>query len=262
MEKARSADGTWIAFERLGHGPTLVLVGGAFCDRTARVSGLPLARELASDLTTVVYDRRGRGDSDDTPPYAPEREIEDLACVLEATGGSAHFYGHSSGAILALEAALSGLVPSKLALYEPPLVLPGSREQMPADLPERLAALTANGDRTGTTELFLTRGVGLPAALVEQRRQQPVWASFEAASHTLAYDAKLTANPQGIVARAAGLRTGALLLDGSKSQAWLRAGVAALARSIPGAVHVTLTDQSHDVDPRALAPKLLEFFLG
>jgi pimeloyl-ACP methyl ester carboxylesterase len=264
MEKVRSSDGTVIAFERLGSGPPLVLVGGAFCDRTARVSGLPLARELAKQLTVFAYDRRGRGDSTDTAPYAVSRELEDLAAVLSATGAEhgAYVYGHSSGAILALEAALSGAPMGKLALYEPPLVLSGAREPMPPELPDELAALIATGDRSGATALFLTRGVGLPATIVEQRMQHPAWASLTAASHTLSYDARLTADPESIVRRAATLRLPIALFDGAKSQPWMRAGVAGLAHAIPAAAHVTLPDQTHDVDPRAIAPKLLELFLA
>lgn len=260
METATSADGTRIAFERLGSGPPLVLVGGAFCDRKARVSGLPLARELGSGLTVFAYDRRGRGDSTDTPPYATAREIEDLACVLEAAGGTASVYGHSAGAILALEGALAGLPVRQLALYEPPLVLGGLRDPMPPGLPEQLAALTEQGDRTATATLFLTRAVGLPAPIVEQRKQHPMWSSLEAASHTLSYDARLTADPESIIARASALRVPVVLFDGGRSQPWMRAGVESLARAIPGAARVSLPDQAHDVDPRALAPRLLELF--
>lgn len=262
MEKVKSADGTLIAFERLGSGPVLVLVGGAFCDRAARVSGLPLARQLAAHLTVFAYDRRGRGDSTDTAPYAVEREVEDLASVISASGGSAHVYGHSSGAILALEAALAGVSMQKLALYEPPLILSGSREPMPVDLAEQLVALTKRGERSAAAALFLTRGVGVPAALVEQRKQQPGWTSLEAASHTLSYDARLTADPASILARAAALRLQSAVFDGGRSQPWMRAGVEKLAQVIPGVAHVTLPDQAHDVDPRVIAPKLLEFILG
>jgi len=262
MEKVTSADGTHIAFERVGSGPALVLVGGAFCDRTARVSGLPLARELAGQLTVFAYDRRGRGDSSDTPPYSMAREIEDLASVIEAAGGEAHVYGHSSGAILALESALAGLPVRKLALYEPPLVLAGSREPMPTDLPDQLDALIAKGDRTGATALFLTRGVGLPAAVVEQRKQHAAWASLEAVSHTLSYDARLSASPESLVARSQALRPKAALFDGTKSPSWMRGGVDRLQEAVPGVARVSLADQGHDVDPRVLGPKLLDFFLA
>jgi pimeloyl-ACP methyl ester carboxylesterase len=262
MECVQSADGTRIAFEKLGNGPPLVLVAGAFCDRRAKVAGLPLARELANELTVFCYDRRGRGDSTDTAPYAVAREIEDLAALLVAAGGAANVYGHSSGAILALEAALGGLPISKLALYEPPLVLEGLRPAMPAELPQQLAALSEAGKLSEAAALFLTKGVGVPAAVVEQRKLTPAWASLEALAHTTSYEARLTADPESIVARATHLTAPTALFDGGKSQAWLRAGVEKLARALPHVTHVSLPDQSHDVDPRALAPQLLDFFRG
>src|SRR5690242_19700615 len=123
MEKAQSADGTWIAYEKLGNGPPVILVGGAFCDHRARAAGLPLARLLAKAMTVYCVDRRGRGESGDTPPYAVGREVEDIAALVAVAGGSAYAYGHSSGAILLIECALAGLPIPKLALYEPPLVL-------------------------------------------------------------------------------------------------------------------------------------------
>jgi pimeloyl-ACP methyl ester carboxylesterase len=261
MQSVQSADGTRIAFEKLGSGPPLILVAGAFCDRRAKVAGLPLARELASSLTVFCYDRRGRGDSTDTPPYAVARELEDLAALLATAGGAASVYGHSSGAVLALEAALQGLPIQTLALYEPPLVLAGSRAPMPPELPQQLAELCQAGKRSEAVALFLIKGVGVPEAVVEQRRLSPAWASLEALAHTTSYDARLTANPESIVARAAGLRTKTALFDGGRSQPWMRAGIAKLAQALPDASHVLLPDQTHDVDPRALAPKLLELFL-
>jgi pimeloyl-ACP methyl ester carboxylesterase len=261
MEKVRSADGTEIAFEKVGSGPPVVLVGGALCDRRARVSGLPLAKAMASAMTVYAYDRRGRGDSSDTAPYSVAREIEDLAALLALAGSTARVYGHSSGAILALEAALTGLSMQQLALYEPPLILHGLRERMPSDLEQQLVELSKAGKRSEATALFLTQGVGVPAAVVEQRKLDPSWAKLEALAHTLSYDARLTADPESIVTRAASLRVPAALFDGGRSQAWLRAGVDTLSAALPAAPRVSLPEQTHDVDPLQLAPKLLEFFL-
>src|SRR5262249_12365626 len=92
----RSADGTLIAHEKCGAGPPLVLVDGAVCHRASGPSR-PLAARLAGSFTVYAYDRRGRGESGDTAPYAPEREIEDLIAVIEAAGGQADVYGISSG---------------------------------------------------------------------------------------------------------------------------------------------------------------------
>ena len=260
MDQTRSADGTQIAFEKLGSGPPVILVGGAFCDHRARTAGLPLARLLGSSLTVVAYDRRGRGGSGDTTPYAVAREVEDLAALVHEVGGSAQIYGHSSGAILAFEAALAGLPITRLALYEPPLVLSPDREPLPHDLVEQLRNLTAENKRSEAAELFITRAVGRPASAIAPAKAGPHWPSFEALAHTLSYDAELAQNPADLVARAEKLARPTLVLDGGKSQAWLRLGAEKLAAAIPGAKHVRLPEQSHDVDPVALAPHLLEFF--
>jgi pimeloyl-ACP methyl ester carboxylesterase len=262
MEKVSSADGTLIAFEKLGSGPPVILIGGAFCDRRARAAGLPLARTMAKAMTVYCVDRRGRGDSTDTPPYAVAREVEDIAALLQAAGGSAHAYGHSSGATLLIEAALAGLPIQKLALYEPPLVLAEHREQVPPDLAAQLVRLTRAGKRSDAAELFLTRAIGMPAGYVEQMKAGPAWSSLEAISHTLSYDATITADPLAVLARAPGLRQSVLLLDGAKSQPWMRGAVAKLAAAIGGARYASLPEQTHDVAPDELGPELLQFFLG
>jgi pimeloyl-ACP methyl ester carboxylesterase len=262
MEKVKSADGTWIAYEKLGNGPPVILVGGAFCDHRARAAGLPLARRLEKFMTVYCMDRRGRGQSGDTAPYAVLREVEDIAAILAITGGSALAYGHSSGAILLIECALAGLPLEKLALYEPPLVLADHRELVPSDLAEQLAALTGAGERSTAAELFLTRAIGLPASYVQQMKSGPAWGALEAASHTLSYDATVTRDPLSVLARAPALRQPTLLLDGAKSQPWMRGAVAQLAKALGGSQYRTLPEQTHDVAPDALAPHLLEFFLA
>src|SRR5437879_4691813 len=119
MNTVTSRDGTRIAYDKRGSGPALILVDGAFCYRA--FGPMPKLAELLSDRFTVYnYDRRGRGDSSDTKPYAVAREVEDLAALFEAAGGSAFLYGISSGAALALRAAGNGLAVRKLAVYEPP----------------------------------------------------------------------------------------------------------------------------------------------
>ena len=130
MSEVRSKDGTPIAFDRSGAGPPLIVVLGSLNDRS---SAAPLAEALATDFTVYAYDRRGRGDSGDTPPYAVDREIEDIDALISEASGSAVVYGHSSGAVLALEAAARGLAIPKLALYEPPFVVDDSRPPLPDD---------------------------------------------------------------------------------------------------------------------------------
>ncbi|HYF66091.1 MAG TPA: alpha/beta fold hydrolase, partial [Herpetosiphonaceae bacterium] len=165
MGSVRSQDGTRIAFDQLGAGPALILVVGAFNERAA---GAPLAQELAAHFTVLNYDRRGRGASDDRAPYAIERELEDLAALIDHAGGTARVFGYSSGAILALRAAAHGLAIARLALYDPPPTGGKAGEIAP-----RLAALIDAGRRGDAVELFQTEAVGIPPAVVAQLRNAP-----------------------------------------------------------------------------------------
>jgi pimeloyl-ACP methyl ester carboxylesterase len=260
MQKARSADGTEIAFEVIGRGPPLVLLGGAFCDHRARTAGKPLALELAESYAVFCVDRRGRGQSTDAAPYAVEREVEDVAALIAVAGGSARVYGHSSGAVLAFEAAAAGLAIEKLALYEPPIVLGELRELPGTDFAARLEALTTEGKRSEACELFLTKAVAMPSQVVERMKAAPVWANLQVLAHTLSYDARLTADAGAILTRAASVRNPSLLIDGRKSAPWMRGGVERLAHALPNARHVSLPDQDHDVSAKVLAPALRDFF--
>jgi pimeloyl-ACP methyl ester carboxylesterase len=260
METTRSADGTRIAYVANGSGPPLILVGGAFCDHRARAAGLPLSRALEASMTVVCFDRRGRGESGDTSPYAVAREVEDLSALVEVAGGSAAVYGHSSGAVIALEAAAAGVSIERLALYEPPLVFADQRAAMPDDLVEQLVALTSADRRSEAAELFLTKGVGVPLPAVERIKASPGWPSLMALAHTLSYDATLTRDPEALLARGASVTQPALLMAGEKSEAWMRAGVERLAAAVPGARQATLAGQTHEVQVEPLSELLLEFF--
>ena len=170
MQQVKSVDGTPLAYDRSGDGPPVILVGAAFNDRTGTA---PLAAALAQQLTVVNYDRRGRGDSGDTAPYAVEREIEDIDTLIAETGGSAAVFGYSSGAILALHAAAHELAITKLALYEPPFLVDESRPHPPADLPTQLAAAISTDRRGDAVELYQTEYVGIPDEVVAQMRHAP-----------------------------------------------------------------------------------------
>jgi pimeloyl-ACP methyl ester carboxylesterase len=259
IDRVKSADGTAIAFETVGAGPALILVGGALCDRSARVAGRPLASLLAARLSVVSYDRRGRGDSGDTPPWTIDREVQDLAALISAAGGTAFVYGHSSGALLALEAAVQLPSIAKLALYEAPLVLDPHRAMSLGPLAQRAAEAVAGDRRSEAVELFLDRGMQLPAPTMAQMRQSPVWPGLEKLAHTLSYDLRLAARGPALMDRAASVRTPTLVMHGDASPDWMREAMKALAKVISGARSRTLPG-THDVDLVALVPALEEFF--
>src|SRR5499427_2557971 len=160
MNTVVSTDGTAIAYDRTGAGPALIVVDGALCSRSFGPSP-KLAPLLARHFTVYAYDRRGRGQSGDTPPYSPARELEDLAALIDATGGSATLVGLSSGAALALEAAASGLRVTGVVAYEPPYVDDAGQRGGAAHEGE-LKRLLAEGNRTGAVKYFMKDMVGVP----------------------------------------------------------------------------------------------------
>jgi pimeloyl-ACP methyl ester carboxylesterase len=258
MDTVTSRDGTVIAYDRLGDGAPVVLVCGGSTDRMANAG---LASELASGFTVYNHDRRGRGDSGDTPPYAVEREVEDIAAVIEAAGGTAHLYGTSSGAGLAMEAAASGLPIRKLAMWEPPYSLP-NHPRPPVDTAKVFTDLVAAGRRDDAVEYFMAKVVGLPPEFVAGARQAPFWESQVKIAHTLAYDATIMGDYGLPEARAKAVKVPTIVIDGAASFDFIHETADALAELIPDAQRRTLPGQTHNVDPAVLAPVLAEFFAG
>src|SRR5258708_6948753 len=189
MKTVTSKDGTTIAYDQVGNGPAVILVDGALCYRASGPSG-PLAALLAPRFTVLTYDRRGRGDSTDTPPYAVEREIEDLEALLNAAGGSAFVYGISSGAALALEAANQGLAIKKLALYEAPFIVDDSLPPRPDNYLAHMDELIAANRRGDAVKLFM-KTVGVPGIFITMMRFMPAWSKLTAVAHTLPYDFRI-----------------------------------------------------------------------
>ena len=257
VSKVRSKDGTPIAFDRVGDGLPVILVCGGSTDRMANA---PLAALLAPHFTAFNYDRRGRGDSGDTPPYAVEREVEDLDALIAEAGGSAFVWGTSSGAALALEAAARGLAIMKLALWEPPFIVDDSRPRPPVDTARTYTELVSAGRRGDAVEFFMTKVVGLPAEFVAQARNAPFWQAQEALAHTLAYDATIMGDYSLPTERASSVTTPTLVIDGGASPVWTRKTAQVLTDILPNARHRTLAGQEHNVAPEALAPVLVEFF--
>ncbi len=258
MNNVTSKDGTTITFDRLGDGPPVILVCGGSVDR---MSNAPLATLLAEHFTVFNYDRRGRGDSGDTAPYAVEREVEDIDALVDEAGGSAFLYGSSSGAVLALEAArkLSTRI-TKVALWEPPFILDDSRPRPPADTARIYTELVAAGRRGDAVEYFMAKVVGLPPEFVAQARTAPWWPAQEALAHTLAYDATIMGDYSLPTERAASVTVPTVVIDGGASFEWVGETAQALADVLPHGQRRTLEGQTHDVAAEAIAPMLEEFF--
>jgi pimeloyl-ACP methyl ester carboxylesterase len=260
---ALSKDGTSIAFERIGNGPPVILVDGALCYRGMGESG-QMAALLAPYFTVFTYDRRGRGGSSDTSPYAVEREIEDIAALLSEAGSAAFLWGMSSGAVLALEATnrLPGI--KKVALYEAPFIVDDSRSTIEADWVRIGDAVTADR-RSDAVKLFL-KSVGAPAFFIVLMRLMPMWSKLKAVAHTLPYDGAIVRDNQRGKAlpanRWAFVTVPTLVMDGGKSPAWMRRANQSLAASLANAQYRTLEGQTHMLKPKAHAPMLVEFFKG
>ena len=261
MQTVTSNDGTTIAYDLTGTGPALILVGGALSERSA---GAPLATLLAPSFTVISYDRRGRGDSTDTAPYAVEREIEDIAALIAQAGGFASLYGMSSGAMLALRAAAHGLPITKLAMYEPPVIIDDTRAPIPQDYVPHLGALASSGRRGEAVEYFMSAAVQVPPAMVAEMRGTPMWPGMEAVAHTLAYDGAIMGDTmsgeRATLQQFASVTTPTLVMDGGASPVWMRNSAQALVDVLPNARRLTLEGQTHAVDPQLLAPILRAFF--
>jgi pimeloyl-ACP methyl ester carboxylesterase len=250
MNTVTSADGTAIAFERTGSGPAVILIGGAFNDRTTVAD---LATLLAPDFTVYTYDRRGRGDSGDTVDYAVRREVDDLAALISHAGGAAAVFGHSSGAVLALEAARAGLPITSVVAYEPPFA------PHLGDLLDRLRKLVSEDRRDEAAAMFLAEAGGAPAEVVADMRSSPMWGWFTGLANTLPYDVELCVTV-GIDSLAR-ISVPVLAIAGGDSPPPLTLPARAVAEAVPGARQVVLAGHDHGVlqRPEDLGPILREF---
>jgi pimeloyl-ACP methyl ester carboxylesterase len=250
MNRVKSADGTTIALDRSGSGPALVLVVGAFSDRSSTKT---LAAGLASQFTVYEYDRRGRGDSTDTAPWAIEREVEDLAAVVAQAGGSAFLFGHSSGGALVLEAAARGVPTRGVVAYEPPYTTgPSTR------VGDELDALVAAGQHSEAAERFLS--LFTPPQVIEQMKAGPYWAHLQSFAGTLAYEVRLSNDETVPTDRLAAVTAPTLVLAGGDSPDWARDTAERVAAAIPAGRWRVLEGQSHGVADEVLIPVLKQFF--
>jgi pimeloyl-ACP methyl ester carboxylesterase len=262
MHTTSSADGTVIAYETCGQGPPLILVDGALCYRKMGPSRA-VAASLREHFTVVTYDRRGRGESTDCALYSVDREVDDLAALIAAVGGSAYLCGFSSGAVLALDAAAAGLPITGLALYEPPFIVDDSRPPATADYVPQLNGLLTSNRRGDAVRLFM-REVGLPGPLVALMRFMPAWSKLKRVAHTLPYDGAIMAGTQLgrplPTTRWPGTKVKTHVIVGGKSPAFFHNGTKTLADLLPNAEHRVLDGQTHMVKAKALAPLLIDCF--
>jgi pimeloyl-ACP methyl ester carboxylesterase len=265
MYTVKSSDGTAIAYEKVGQGPPVVLVDGAFVYRSAIDPWTPQFAGLLGETHTVyTFERRGRGNSGDTQPYAIQREIEDIAAVIEQAGGSAYVIGFSSGGVLSLDAAASGLPITKLAVYEPPFVVDDNRTPRRDDYLTVAKQILADG-RPGDAVAHALIDFGTPPDAVEGMRTQPFWPLMEAVGHTVAYDGTIM---DGLMSgkplpteRWSTLSAPTLILYGGASEQWMRNAAHALGDVLPNVERVQdLEGQTHDVAPSVVVPVLAKYF--
>jgi pimeloyl-ACP methyl ester carboxylesterase len=254
-----SRDSTRITYETAGDGPTVVIVLGAL---NSRKNGVKLAKLLANRFTAVTYDRRGRGDSGDSAAYSPEREVEDIAALIDAVRGPASLYGHSSGGALAIAAAVAmpGQV-RRLVVYEAPYALDSEAREAAVEYYAALKEALSAGRNGDAVSLFV-RAVGVTDNQIQAMKQMPMWKGLEKLAPTLVYDSEVLgeghALPAALLAR---VRTPTLVMHGGSGSPAMRDAARAISEAIPGAELRTIPRQTHGVSPKAVAPVLEEFFV-
>lgn len=261
MQTIISKDGTKIACNKSGNGPTVILIDGAFCsmDFGPMPKLVPL---LSKHFTVITYDRRARGNSTDTQPYSVEREIEDIDALAQLADGPVNLFGISSGAILAIHAAAYGLNIDKLALLEPPFVVSPLSKLPPDNSQEQLSRLIKKGDRSGAVNFYLKKVIRLPAIIAFILRLTTNWAKMKANANSLPYDAAVCGNFTLPVEELSAVYTPAMVIDSTKSPQSLRSAVAATARVLPNGRQISLKGSIHGVPPKVLVPVLEKFYNG
>jgi pimeloyl-ACP methyl ester carboxylesterase len=265
MSTVKSSDGTTIAFEKVGQGPPVVLVDGAFVYRAIDPWAPEFAGHLADKFTVYTYERRGRGGSGDTQPYAIEREIEDLAAVIKEAGGSANVIALSSGGVLGLDAAAAGLPITKLAVYEAPILVDDSRPSRGDDYLAVVKKAIAEGRNGDAIAYAMVKSVGIPEEFVAGMRTQPFFPMMEAVGPTVAYDGEIM---EGLMSgkplptgRWSTVSVPTLLLYGTASEpAWMKTGAEALGEIVTTAEVRGVEGQTHEISAEVLAGVVAEYF--
>jgi pimeloyl-ACP methyl ester carboxylesterase len=263
MGMVLSVDGTSICFDAWGDGQPLIMIDGATGHRAVSQTHAQVSALSRKEFRVYSYDRRGRGESGDTAPYAVQREIEDLAALIADAGEPAFLCGFSSGAVLALDAAAAGLPIARLALFEPPFVVGGSRPPVPADYVQQLDACIADGRPGDAVALFLTAAAGVPEEHVAGMRQSPFWPAMEAIAHTIAYDGRIMGSTMSGAPlpadRWAAVSVPTLVMYGRGTEPWLISAARALAGLLPTASLQPVEGAQHNVTAEVLTAALRQF---
>ena len=259
MSTVTSADGTTIDYDAYGNGPTVIFIGGASQHRAIDQRTTEIAKQLAAEgFTAVDYDRRGRDRSGDTPPWSLDREVEDVAALIEATGAPAALYTSSSGAAIALAAVTARLDVSALALYEPPYFAGSDGTEHITTLERMLNA----GQLDEATRYNITAIIGLPAEAVEEMAQAPWWPGLVAVAPTLVYDHKashdIETDPDWR-SRWATVTVPTVVYSGDQTFPGLPEAADAVAAALPNAQRHVLPGQDHGPTPEAIVPELVRF---
>ncbi|MFC4146113.1 alpha/beta fold hydrolase [Micromonospora mangrovi] len=256
MSTTRSVDGTELAYEKTGSGPAVVLTGGALNDQAALA---PLADLLSNRFTVYNYDRRGRGASGNSQPYEVDREVEDLAHMIDVAGGSAYVFANCSGGAIAIEAAARGVPITKLALYEPPYIIEGQRRAVSAEYPERLGRLLDEGRRGEAILYFMSEAVEMPPEVISKITNSPVWDWLESMAPSLRYDAAVMGDYRLPLDRVAQVKSPTLVMDGAESPQWARNTVAAIAEAASDGQRRSLEGQNHNLNADVVFPVVEKF---
>lgn len=261
MNIIQSQDNTPIAYETTGSGPLLVIVTGAL---NTHNFGVPseMVPFLQEHFTVLTYDRRGRGQSGNTLPYAIEKEVQDIQALIDNQGGKAFLYGHSAGAALALfTAAAAPEKVLKAAAYEPPMG-GGWFESILTDVMIRqLEKQVAKGNKLAVVKRFM-RFVGMDEQLITDTLASEHGQTIIDMASTIAYEAEIQkASKAFLQNQAARLSMPVLMIAGTKSFKTTPGFMAAYTRAIPLAESRLLEGQTHSVEPEVISPVLLEFFL-
>lgn len=250
-----SKDGTKIAYDKVGSGPTLLIVNGAMGFR-GNAFAKKFQAGFARHFTVIDYDRRGRGESGDTPPHSVKKEVEDIAALVAGPGeGRCLVFAQSSGAALALEAAASGVPMTRLFAYEPPYMVGDPPDRPAPDFKEHLERLIAEGKRDEAVSYFMTT-VGMPAFAVRIMRLFPFWKDLRAVAHTLPYDAAVMAGFDFPAKRLATVKVPVVAIAGGKTTPTLKRAVEEVARTVPGAQRKVAPKMGHAVNAKRMAPLL------